>query len=125
MTATPLARRLLPRRQRIRDLQDELLSIQGQLRLAAGIQVIVCCSCGHADCGDPPPVALPRDAWVVNQGCRRLVPEQVTPEAIAAVSAPSKVSELPPQMQQDYQELLALATGQPEPPKPTIRWIPR
>lgn len=92
--------------------------------MASGIQVLHCCSCGHPDCGAPPPAILPADAWVVNLGCRLDAPQQVTPGDVAEAAAPSTVRELSPRQQQDYQELLALATGAEAPTQPARQSIP-
>lgn len=84
MVATPISQRMKPIAQRRRDMADQILALQGQVRMAQGIKVLHICSCGHPDCGDPPPKALPADAWVVQLGCRLDAPQQVTPELLQA-----------------------------------------
>jgi hypothetical protein len=111
VTAT-LARRLLPPKQRIRDLQDELLGLRGQLQMAKGIQVIHCASCGHHDCGQPPPTALPDDCWVVMLGCRLEAPLQATPRTIAEATGPGSAPATPQQMA-IYEQLLAKTKPDP------------
>jgi hypothetical protein len=117
MPAT-LARQLLPQKQRLRLLQDELLALQGEVRIAKGIQVIHCASCGHHDCGQPPPTVLPEDALVVMLGCRLEAPLQATPRAIAEATGPG-AAPATPQQQAIYEQLLAKTK-----PDPRLTLIP-
>ena len=112
MTATPLARRLLPPKQRIRELQDELLGLRGQLQMSQGIAVVHVATCGHTACGCSPPEVLPDDAWVVQLGCRLEAPEQVTPEAIAEATGPAAAGPTPEQLA-TFQNLMALTKARP------------
>ena len=115
MTSTPLTQRLKPLAQRRRDMAEEIAILQGQLRIAQGIKVLHVASCGHSDCGDPPPQQLPPDAWVVHLGCKHLTPKEVTPEAIAEqVQVAASTS---PQQEQVIEALLELG------PLPTIRSV--
>lgn len=107
MAVPSVRQRLMPIAQRRRDVADRIAELKGQLRIAQGIQVLHVCTCGHSGCGAPMPSVLPADAWVVVQGCRMEVPQQVTPGAIAEqveLSTP-----LTAQQQADHQALLELA----------------
>jgi hypothetical protein len=112
VTTTPLARRLLPQKQRLRDLQEEVLGLRGQLQMAQGIAVLHVATCGHATCGCPPPEVLPTDAWVVQLGCRLEAPEQVTPEAIAEATGPAAAGPTPEQLA-TFKSLMALTKARP------------
>ena len=113
-----VTRGLIPQKQRLRDLQDGVLAMQGQMRIAKGIQVIRCCTCGHRECGDPPPLSLPDDAWIVVQGCHFQAPEQATSQSIKEATGRGP-EELSAQQQKDLEELLALARNSDLSPSPT------
>ena len=106
------ARMLLPPKQRMQALLEEVNRLEFQARAARGIQVIHCCSCGHADCGQEPPTVLPEDAWVVMLGCRLEAPLQATPRAIAEATGPGSAPATPQQMA-IYEQLLAKTKPDP------------
>ena len=86
--------------------------------MAKGIKVLHIAPCGHSECGDVPPAALPDDAWIVIQGCSHKAPLQATRERIKAATADGP-QELSPQQQRDLEALLALAgISEPAPPPP-------
>lgn len=61
----PIARRLQPRAQRIRMVQEELAELRAQLQQAAGVAVFRVARCGHPECGPTPPPGLPEAALVI------------------------------------------------------------
>jgi hypothetical protein len=105
--STPITQRLKPLAQRRRDLADQITALQGQLRIAQGIQVLHVASCGHSRCGAPMPAVLPADAWVVLQGCLLETPKEVTPEVIK--QQVEMATPLTAQQQADHRALLELA----------------
>lgn len=106
---------------RIAALQESVALLRHQLEHSSGIAVIEIASCGHAECGQPPPDAYPPDAWVVHLGCHHQVPPQPTPQSIR--NAGSNQPTATTADQTAYQELLELAhTVAPMPQtKPTAR----
>ena len=66
--------RLLSTSKRLELVADQITELQGQLRMQAGIRVVMVASCGHSCCGAPRPADLPEEALVVELGCGHAVP---------------------------------------------------
>lgn len=120
MVATPIAQLLKPIAQRRRDMADQILALQGQLRVAQGIKVIHVAVCGHADCGCPPPKQLPEDAWIVHLSCKHNTPQQVSPELLDEQSGATTAGPTPEQAAA-FDRLMAMAQANP---KPSVRYAP-
>ena len=67
--------KLLPMRKRLELLQEGLSDLQGELRMQAGIPVILVARCGHPECGPGPAPSIPEDALVVELGCAHDIPQ--------------------------------------------------
>lgn len=70
---------LLPLRKRIELLQEGVADLQGELRMQAGIPVLLVAQCGHAECGPARPETVPDDALVVELGCSHEIPQVEAP----------------------------------------------
>lgn len=71
--------KLLPTKKRLELLQEGLADLAGELRMQAGIPVLMVASCGHPECGTPRPDDLPDDALIVELGCSHEVPQVTAP----------------------------------------------
>ena len=71
--------KLMPMRKRLELLQEGLTDLQGELRMQAGIPVLLVARCGHPECGPAPVADLPDDALVVELGCAHEVPQIEAP----------------------------------------------
>ena len=76
--------RLMPMRKRLELLQDGLADLQGELRMQAGVPVMLVARCGHPECGAAPGADVPDDALVVELGCAHEVPQVEAPVDEAA-----------------------------------------
>ena len=71
--------KLMPMRKRLELLQEGLADLQGELRMQAGIPVLLVADCGHPECGPSRPDEIPEDALVVALGCSHEVPQVEAP----------------------------------------------
>lgn len=111
---------LKPLRQRMTELQDGLQKVQSQLKAQAGVPILELATCGHPECGAPPPQHLPTDCFVVYLGCRYRCPEQLDQAALdQEEAAPSETPS--PSQEAAFQKLLAVARNE----QPTSRLLTR
>ena len=71
--------KLMPMRKRLELLQEGLTDLQGELRMQAGVPVLLVAHCGHPECGPARPEEIPEDALVVELGCAHEVPQIEAP----------------------------------------------
>lgn len=83
---------LLPKKQRMQLLADQITSLETQLQAAALIPVFRISRCGHADCGSPPPAQLPADALVIELGCSHQIPVVELPATEAGYRSRSEIT---------------------------------
>ena len=79
MTAVPIARQLMPPKQRLKELQDQLDQLRLQAKVAAGVTVLRIRSCEHEECGARAPQELPENALVIRLGCLHRIPQVAPP----------------------------------------------
>ena len=65
--------RLLSTSKRLELVADQITELRGQLRMQAGVQVVMVASCGHPECGKSRPADLPEEDLVVELGCGHAV----------------------------------------------------
>ena len=65
MTAIPISRQLMPPKQRLKELNEQLAQLRLQAKVAAGVTVLRIRSCEHEECGGRAPAELPDNCLVI------------------------------------------------------------
>jgi hypothetical protein len=81
---------LMPRKQRLQLLAEQITGLEVQLGAARRIPVFRVARCGHGECGNTPPAQLPGDALVIELGCRHAIPDVRLPEGQAGYRSRSE-----------------------------------
>ena len=77
---SPVSSALQPPKARLQALLSGVEALEAQVLQTRPITVLRVASCGHPECGAPPPDDFPTDALVIELGCRYAVPEVAMPE---------------------------------------------
>ena len=83
MTSSGGAR--LPRKARLRQLDEQLLAIEAQLKAQKPVPILAVSRCGHSECGVPAPAELPADCLVIELGCKFAIPDAEAPAELANI----------------------------------------
>ena len=81
MTAIPISRQLMPPKQRLKELNEQLAQLRLQAKVAAGVTVLRIRSCEHEECGGRAPAELPDNCLVIKLGCLHQIPQVAPPVA--------------------------------------------
>ena len=80
MTSSGGAR--LPRKARLRQIDEQLLSIEAQLKAKKPVPVLAIARCGHSECGTPAPAEIPTNCLVIELGCKYAIPQVEAPDEL-------------------------------------------
>ena len=73
----------LPRKARLRQLDEQLLAIETQLKAQKPVPVLAVARCGHPECGTAAPAELPTDCLVIELGCKYAIPQVEAPAELS------------------------------------------
>ena len=81
MTSSGGAR--LPRKARLRQLDEQLLAVEAQLKAQKPVPVLAVSRCGHPECGTAAPAEFPTDCLIIELGCKHAIPQVEAPAELA------------------------------------------
>nr|BDD46958.1 hypothetical protein 10 [bacterium] len=73
----------LSRKARLRQLDEQLLAVEAQLKAQKPVPVLTIARCGHSECGTAAPAELPTDCLVIDLGCKYAIPQVEAPAELA------------------------------------------
>jgi hypothetical protein len=75
----------LPRKARLRQLDEQLLAIETQLRAKKPVPVLAVARCGHPECGTPAPAEIPANCLIIQLGCKYAIPQVEAPAELVNI----------------------------------------